>query len=104
MLFYWYFIFQFNHCVGQKLKTPDSTQSRDHEKDQQYLPVIAAPTIDAFVTVRLQIIFFQQNHFDELSSIPTYVANTIYPAQSFLNPSVTVRTLHIYDIPPLYRD
>ena len=26
------------------------------------------PTIDAFVTVRLQIIFFQQNYFDELGS------------------------------------
>ena len=104
MLFYWYFILQFNHCVGQKLQTLDSTQSRDREKGQRNLPVTAAPTIDAFVTVRPQIIFFQQNYFDELGSIPTYVANTIYPEQSFPNPSVTVSTLHIYDTPLLYRD
>ena len=102
LLFYWYFILRFHHCVGQKLQTPDFTQSRDHQEDQQTLPVTAVPTIDAFVTVRPQIIFFQLNYLDELVSIPTYVVNTIYPAQSFLNLSVTVHTLHIYDIPPLY--
>ena len=59
MLFYWYFILCFNHCVGQKKTTPDSTESRDHDEDQQNLPVTAAQTIDAFVTVRSQIIFFQ---------------------------------------------
>ena len=102
MLFYWYFILRFNHCVGQKLQIPDSTQSRDHEEDQQNLPVTAMPTIDAFVTVRPQIIFFQQNYFEELGNIPTYIANTIYGAQSFPNPSVTVSTLLIYDTLPLY--
>ena len=90
--------------MGQKLTTSDTTQSRDHEEDQQNLPVTVMPTIDAFVTVRLQIIFFQQNYFDELGSTPTYVANTIYPAQSFTNLSVTVSTLHIHDIQHLYRD
>ena len=90
--------------MGQKLTTPDSTQNRDHEEDQQNLPVTAVPTIDAFVTLRPQIIFFQQNYFDELGSTPTYVANTIYPAQSFLNLSVTVNTLHKYDILLLYHD
>ena len=30
---------------------------------------------------------------DALGSIPTYIANTIYTAQSFSNPSVTVSTL-----------
>ena len=57
------------------------------------------PTIDAFVTVRLQIIFFQQNYFDELGGTPTYIANTVYAAQCFQNPSVTVSTLHFYDTP-----
>ena len=90
--------------MGQKLTTPDSTQSRDHKEDQQNLPVTAAPTIDAFVTVRPQIIFFQQNYFEEIASTPTYVANTIYPAPSFPNLAVTVSTLHTYYIPLLYRD
>ena len=62
--------------------------------DQQNLPVTATPTIDAFVTVRPQIIFFQQNYFDEIGSTPTYVANTIYPAPSFANLSVTVHIKH----------
>ena len=90
--------------MGQKLQIPDSTQSRDHEEDKPNLPVTAVPTIDAFVTVRLQIIFFQHNYFDELGNIPTYIADTIYTAQSFPNPSVTVSTLHIYDTPFLYQD
>ena len=104
VLFYWYFILRFNHYTGQKPTTLDSTQSRDCEEDQQNLPVTASPTIDAFVTVRPQIIFFQQNYFDEIASISTYVANAIYPAPSFLNLAVTVSTLHMYDIPLLYRD
>ena len=87
--------------MGQKKPTPDSTKSRDHEKDQHNLPVIAMPTIDAFVTVKPQVIFFQQNYFDEIGSTPTYVANAIYPAPSFPNLSVTVSTLRIYGA---YRD
>ena len=64
----------------------------------------AVPTIEAYLTVRPQIVLFQQNYFDELDSIPTYIADTIYAAQSFENPSVTVSTLHVYDTPILYRD
>ena len=90
VLFYWYFILCFNHCAGQKKTTLDSIESRDHDADQQNLPVTATPTIDAFVTVRPQIIFFQQNYFDETGSTLTYVANAIYPVLSFLNLSVTV--------------
>ena len=90
--------------MGQQLTTQGSTESRDHEEDQQNLPVTAAPTIDAFVTVRPEIIFFQQNYFEEIGSTPTYVANAIYPAPSFLNLSVTASTLHIYHIPLLYQD
>ena len=90
--------------MGQKKTTPDSTESRDHDADQQNLPVTAAPTIDTFVTVRPQIIFFQQNYFDEIDSTLTYVANAIYPVLSFPNLSVTVSTFHIFDAPLLYRD
>ena len=90
--------------MGQKLQISDSTQGRDHEEDQLNLPVTAMPTTDAYLTVRPQIVFFQQNYFDELGSIFTCVANTIYMVQSFLNPSITVSTLHIYDTPLLYRE
>ena len=41
---------------------------------------------------------------DELDSIPTYIADTIYAAHNFQNPSVTVSTLHMYDTPLLYQD
>ena len=103
-LFYWYFILCFNHYTGQKLTILDSTQRQDCGEDQQNLPVTAALTIDAFVTVRPQIIFFQQNYFDEIGSTLTSVANAIYPTPSFLNLPVTVSTLQIYDIPLLYQD
>ena len=33
-------------------------ESRDRDADEQNLPATAAPTIDAFVTGRPQIIFF----------------------------------------------
>ena len=90
--------------MGQKKTTPDSTESRDCGADKQNLPVTAAPTIDAFVTVRPQIIFFQWNYFDEICSTPNYVANAIYPVPSFPNLSVTVSTFHISDAPLLYQD
>ena len=82
----------------------DSTKSRDHEEDLQNLPVTAAPTTDTFMTVRPQIIFFQQNYFDELGSTPTYVANATYPVLSFQNLSITVNTFHISDAPLLHQD
>ena len=63
--------------MGQKETTPDSTESRDHNADQQNLPVTTTPAIDAFVTVRPQIIFFQQNYFDEICTTVTYVVNAI---------------------------
>ena len=61
-------------------------------------------TTDTYLTVRLQIVLFQQNYLDELDSIPTYIADTVYAAQNFQNPSVTVSTLHVYDTPLLYQD
>ena len=95
MLLYWYSILHFNHCTGYKRTTPHSTERRDHNADQQNLPVTTMP-IDAFMPVRPQIIFFQQNYFDEICSTVTYVANAIYPVLSFLNLSVTVSTCHIF--------
>ena len=62
------------------------------------------PAIDAFVTVRSQNFFFQQNYSDEIGSTPTYVANAIYPVPSFPNFSVTVSTFQIFDAPLLYWD
>ena len=56
------------------------------------------------MTVRPQIIFFQQNYFDDICSTPTYVASAIYPVPSFPNLSVTVSTFHISDAPLLYLD
>ena len=70
VLFYWYFIMHFNHSMGQKKPTPDSTESRDREEDQHNLPVKAAPTIDAFVTVRPQIIFFNRIILMKLVILP----------------------------------
>ena len=88
--------------MGQKLQIPDSTQSRNHKEDQINLPVTAALTIDTYLTVRPKIVLFQPNYLDELDSIPTYIADTIYAVQNFQNPSVTVSTLHVYDTPILY--
>ena len=64
----------------------------------------ATPTIDTYLTVRPQIVLFQQNYLDELDSISTHIADTVYAAQNFHNPSVTVSTLHVYDTPTVYRD
>ena len=90
--------------MGHKLQIWDSTQCRDHEEDQLKLPMTATLTIDTYLTVRLQIVLFHQNYLDELDSIPTYIADTVYAAQNFQNPSVTVSTLHMYDTPLLYWD
>ena len=95
VLFYWYFILCFSHYTGQQKTTPDSTKSRDCNVDQQNLPETTAPAIDAFVTVRPQIIFFQQNYFDEICSTVTSIANAIHPVPSLPNLPVTVSTLHI---------
>ena len=69
VLFYWYFILHFNHHAGQKKTALDSTESRDHKADQQILPVTSVPDIDTLLTVRSQITFFQQNHFDKFLAL-----------------------------------
>ena len=88
--------------MGHNLQIPYSTQSRDCEEDHIKLPMTATPTIDTYLTVRPQIVLFQQNYLDELDSIPTYIADTVYAIQNFHNTSVTVSTLHVYDNPILY--
>ena len=100
VLLYWYFILRFNHCMGHQLQIPDSIQGRDDEKDPINLPVTAALIIDTYLTVRPQIVLFQQNYLDELNSISTYIADIA--AQNFHNPSVTVSTFHVYDTPTVY--
>ena len=57
-----------------------------------------------YVMVRLQIILFQQNSFQEFDCVFTYIADTFYAAQNFHNPLVTVSTLHAYDTPIVFRD
>ena len=104
MLFYWYFILRFNHYAGQKKTVVDSTESRDYNRDQQILPVTTAPDIDSFLTVRPQITFFQQNYFDEICSIVTYVANSTHVVPTLPNLPVTIGTLHISEAPILYWD
>ena len=87
--------------MGQQKTAPDSTECRDCEADQQILPVTSAPDIDDFLTVRPQITFLQQNHFDKIFSFVTYVAAThIIP--TFPNLPVTVSTLQISEAPILY--
>ena len=90
--------------MGHNLQIPDSTQSRDHEEDHIKLPVMDAPTVDTYVTVRPQINLFQQNSFEEFYCVSTYIVDTVYTAQYFHNPSVTVSTLHAYDAPTVHRD
>ena len=104
ILFYWYFILCFNHHTGQKKIAWDSTKSRDHNVDQKILPETAAPDIDTFLTVRTKITFFQQNNFDEIFSVWTYVANANHIVPTFPNLPVTISTLQISEAPILYWD
>ena len=104
MLFYWYSNLCFNHYTGQKKTALDFTESRDHSADQEVLPVTTVSDIDAFLTVRPQITFFQQNYFDEIYSIEAYVANATHIVPTFPNLPVTVSTLHISEAPILYWD
>ena len=102
-LFNWHFLLCFNHHVGQKEITLDSTKSRDCKADQQILPITSAPDIDILLTVRPQITFLQQNHFDEIFSVVAFVANATYIILTFPNLPVTVSTLQILEAPILYQ-
>ena len=104
VLFYWYFLLCFNHHVGQKETTPDSTQSRDCQTDQHILPLTFVSDIDILLIVRPQITFFQQNGFDEIFSAVTYVANVTHIIPTFPSFPVTVSTLQISEAPILHHD
>ena len=101
-LFYWYFLLCFNHYIGQKETTLDSTQSRDHQADQQILPEIFAPVTDVLLTARPQITFLQHNNIGEIFSIVTYVANATHIILTFPNLPVTISTLQISEAPILH--
>ena len=62
------------------------------------------PIVDTYITMQLQIILFQQNSFDELDCVSTYIVDIVYAAQNLHNPPVTVSTLQAYDTPIVYRD
>ena len=68
------------------------------------MPETTAPAIDAFVIVKPQIIFFQQNYIDDISSIETYAVNAIYLVPNLQNLPLTVSTLHTSEAPILYQD
>ena len=72
--------------------------------DQQLLSVTTAPDIDAFLTVRPQITFFQQNYFVEICSIVTFIADATHVVPTFPNLPVTITTLQISKAPFLYQD
>ena len=93
MLVYWYFLLCFNHYIRQKETTPDSTQSRDHQIDQQIFPEILAPGTEVFITVRPQINFLQHNCINQIFNVVTYTANATHITLTFLNLPVTVSTL-----------
>ena len=103
-LFYWYFLLHFNHYIGQKETTLDSTQSRDHPADQQILPEIFAPDPDILLTTRPQITFLQYNDIDEILNFVTYVVNATHIIPIFPNLPVTISTLQISEAPILHRD
>ena len=69
VLFYWYFLLHFNHYIGQKETTLDSTQSRDCQAEQQIFPEIFAPDTDVILTARPQITFLQYNDIDEIPNV-----------------------------------
>ena len=104
VLFYWYFLLHFNCFIWPKEKTPDSTQSRDQQLDQQTLPETPAPDTEVLITVRPQINFLQHNCINDIFNIVTFTANTTHIIPKFTNLPVTANTLHVSETPRLYRD
>ena len=87
-----------------KGNTPDSTQSGDHQTDQQSLPETLVPDTEVLITVRPQITFLQYNCINEIFSIVTYAANATHIISTFPNLPVTISTLQISDAPILHGD
>ena len=70
--------------------------------DQQILPVASAPDIDVLLTVIPPITYLQQNHFDAIFSIVTYVDNATNIIPIFPHLPVMVSTLQISEAPILH--
>ena len=98
-LFYWYFLLHFNFYIRPNETTLDSTQSRDHQSDQQTLLKTPAPDTKVLTTVRPQITFLQHDCINKISNIVTFTANATHIIPTFINLPVTVNTLHISDAP-----
>ena len=89
------------NCIQSLQQIVPLHAAKDH---LQLLPVTNAPDTDAFLTVRSQITFFQQNHFDEICSVVTYIANATHILPTFPNLPVTITPLPISEAPILYQD
>ena len=104
VLFNWYFLLCFNCYIRPKETAPDSTQSRDHQSDQQRLPEMLVADTEVHITVRPQINFLLHNCINEIFNVVTYTANATHIIPTFPNLPVTVSTLHISDAPRLHRE
>ena len=104
LLFYWYFLLRFNCEIRPKQTTPDSTQSREHQSDQQTLLETLVPDTELLITVRPQINFLLYNGINKIFNVVTYTANTTYIIPIFPNLPVIVSTVKISDAPRLHRD
>ena len=99
------FCFMFQSLYWSKGKKPlDSTQSRNHQADQEILPEIFVPDTDIILTARPQITFLQYNNINEIFNVVTYVANATYIVPIFPNLPVTISTLQISEAPILHQD
>ena len=99
-----YFLVHFNCYIRPKETTPDSTQSRDRQSDQQTLPETPVPDTEVLITVRPQITFLQHDCINVIFNIVIFTANATNIIPAFTNLPVTVNTLHISDAPRLHRD
>ena len=97
------FTFQLLHQAKGNT-TPDSTQSRDHQTDQQTLLETLVPDTEVLITVRPQNNFLWHNCIYEFFNVVTFTANTTDIIPTFPNLPVTVNTLHTCDAPRLHRD
>ena len=68
------------------------------------MPETFAPDIGVLLTVRPKITFLQQNSFDDIYSIVTYVANATHIIPTFPHLPVTVSTLQISEALILHQD
>ena len=94
----------FQLLIRPKETTLDSTQSRDHQSDQQTLPEMLALDTEVLITVRPQINFLWHNCINKIFNVVTFTVNATHIIPTFPNLPVAVNTLHISDAPRLHRD